>query len=338
MTTARTSPRTRAHCALAAAAAASLALGLAALPAEADTFVADGDTIAPGADVALGEIPCDQPVPFDAALTLVREGAPGTTAVFANGATVAFDAGTASGMPPGTWLGFPQEWPVIQLPDDWTSQPDGTISQAATYAMSIHSTVEGPGEATLRWYAGGPSANTAEDGVFLTAEHRVTWTTAGCRTNSAPTTPGQVQASTTVTRTGVTLSWAPSVDPDGDPLTYTLETRDQDDAAWGTVIRGLTGTALTLADPPEGRRAYRVTAAEQGQHSPLLQSMPGTPSATIVVDRGVPNAPTATTSRSPEHVAADGTRWWRDNVGIAFASAGDPKLPDGSAGSGYTTV
>ncbi|WP_413248348.1 PxKF domain-containing protein [Sinomonas flava] len=323
--------------ALASAATAALALGL-AVQAHADTLLADGDALTEGTDVALGTIACDQTIPFSTLLSAVREGAPGTASVYADGSTVSFDASVLS-WPAGMTVDFPTAWPELTLPSDWTARPDGTRSDSAEFQMALRSTANGPGETTIRWWAGGTSATPGEAPVVLNAETRVTWETTGCRdADTAPTAPGTPSVSARVTGGSLTLSWAPSTDAEGDPLTYSVETRDRDDLEWKTVITGLTSTTLTLAAPEEGTRSYRVTAVEAGTTAPALSSAPSAPSATVVVDRGAPNAPSYTTSRGPEYTAPDGTGWWRDSVGVAFASAGDPALPDGSAGSGVTSV
>ena len=62
------------------------------------------------------------------------------------------------------------------------------------------------------------------------------------------------------------VSWEPALDFEGDPLTYRLEHRDADDAAWSPVATGIRGIDCRFAAggyiEQEGTWRYRLRAAD----------------------------------------------------------------------------
>lgn len=158
--------------------------------------------------------------------------------------------------------------------------------------------------------------------------------------NHAPSMPGAPTldpASTSPNNTGAfTVDWAAAADPDsGDTVTYTLQQRDADDAGWTTVAGGLTGTSYTFAAEPEGSWRYQVQAVDSDGASSAFAA-DGTP--IVVVDTTAPNPPTASADQPAAYIDDDGNAWYKDGVTVSFASAGDPDLADGSAGSGVAAV
>ena len=155
--------------------------------------------------------------------------------------------------------------------------------------------------------------------------------------NSAPTTPGTPAADDSVNQGAFTLSWASSSD-DGNPnppaaITYTLQHKDADDAAFSNVATGLTSNsyAFTSGSPEaEGTWTYRVQASDGA-----LTSAFSSASASIVVDRTAPSAPTATVSGTSFTVGA--TDWYKDTATVTYSGSTDGALPDGSAGSGVAS-
>jgi hypothetical protein len=155
--------------------------------------------------------------------------------------------------------------------------------------------------------------------------------------NTAPTTPGDpfLSAGDNPNSSGeFTVSWTASTDAESDPITYTLEHKDSDDADYSVVASGLTSAsyAFTGASPEaEGTWVYRVKASDG-----TLSSGYSGDSLAVVVDMGAPNAPTVAADRDPDY-AGDGG-WYKDSVTVSFAANGDPDLQDGSAGSGVVAV
>ena len=150
--------------------------------------------------------------------------------------------------------------------------------------------------------------------------------------NEPPTTPGTPALSSgTSPNAGVfALSWAGSIDPEGSPVTYTLQHRDADDAGFTDVATGLTSEthAFTAASrEDEGTWRYRVRASD-GE----LDSGASGESDQVKVDRSAPLAPTLSADRAPDYAGGGG--WYRDTVTVSFAHNGDPVLADGSSGSG----
>lgn len=143
-----------------------------------------------------------------------------------------------------------------------------------------------------------------------------------------PTQPGTIRTGVKYDRGTYVVSWEPAADLDGDPLTYRLEHRDADDAAWSPVATGVRRLDYAFSSDGyfelQGTWRYRVRAADP--------TAPGTyklDSATVIVDRIPPAAPVLAADRAPAW-----EDWYRDGVVVRFADGGDPALPDGSAGSG----
>ena len=142
-----------------------------------------------------------------------------------------------------------------------------------------------------------------------------------------PTAPGAPEASIAPNAGVFTVGWSPSLDPEGDRVSYVLEHRDSDDAGWSPVASGIRGTTFSFVGgrlERQGTYTYRVRASDgraAGAWSPE--------SAGVVVDRTDPAAPVAAFDRA---AAWDG--WYRDAVVVTFGGAGDPPLLDGSPGSG----
>jgi endo-1,4-beta-xylanase len=146
---------------------------------------------------------------------------------------------------------------------------------------------------------------------------------------AAPSAPSALKTGVKYDRGTYLLSWTPALDPDGDPVTYRVEHRDADDAAWTPVATGVRQPSFRFESNAhiemQGTWRYRVRASDRS-----VSSAWGVRDTTTVVDRVAPNPPLIVSDRRPE--AADG--WYRDTVTVSFADGGDPALPDGSPGSG----
>lgn len=165
----------------------------------------------------------------------------------------------------------------------------------------------------------------------------MTFTLSVAVTNTAPTTPGDpfLSAGTSPNKTGeFIISWTGSTDTQGDPITYTLQHKDSDDAAFSAVATGLSTNsyAFTSGSPEgEGTWVYRVKASDGTLESGFSGSSLG-----VVVDKTNPNAPSVAADRSPDYSGGGG--WYKDSVTVSFTSNGDPTLVDTSAGSGVASV
>lgn len=313
-------------------AAALVGAGVSA--AFADGIVLDGDSItsAGGGTLDLGTVACNSTVSSDVLVAAIRRGnGDKADPVFRNGATVVVSATVSSGTGLGASMAADSS---ISLPSDWTSlsnNVESTDTARGTIRLTT-STTSGAGSGSVSFEAVG----TATDGDTIRRSEtiKVSWTTAPCPTNTAPTTPGAPVTGASPTQGGFTLTWAASTDTEGNPFTYTLEGRDADDAGYTQIASGLGAQSYTFAAgaPAEGTWTYRVKAVETST-SPALASSWSAASAPVVVDRTGPNAPTASTDRDAEYQG-----WWKDSVTVSFTGNGDPDLPDTSAGSGVASV
>jgi hypothetical protein len=151
--------------------------------------------------------------------------------------------------------------------------------------------------------------------------------------NTKPSTPG-VPSGTTPNQGAFTLNWTASADGEEDPITYTLQHKDANDASFTNVATGISGNSYTFggtnAVEAEGTWTYRVQASDGSLSSDFSAA-----SSAIVVDRGAPNAPTAGADRLPDYnPTGTANDWFLNTVTVTFTDNGDPILPDGSAGSG----
>ncbi|HEX5936316.1 MAG TPA: PxKF domain-containing protein [Actinomycetota bacterium] len=208
-----------------------------------------------------------------------------------------------------------------------TSRSFSSCGTAQTITLAA-STLASTGDALVTADATG-GVGTTNDGTFTLRVE--------APANTAPTTPGDpfVSAGTNPNNSGeFTLSWTASTDAESNPITYTLEHEDADDAGYSVVASGLTSPSYTFAGPSaeaEGTWVYRVRASDGS-----LSSGYSGASLPVVVDMGAPNAPTAAADRDPEY-AGDGG-WFEDTVTVSFTGNGDPDLEDGSVGSGVAAV
>jgi hypothetical protein len=160
--------------------------------------------------------------------------------------------------------------------------------------------------------------------------------------NTAPSVPG-VPSGTSPNQGAFVLNWTASTDAQSNPITYTLQHKDADDASFSNVATGITGNlyrfgldgpdADTNPDNPvegEGTWTYRVSASDGS-----LSSAFSAASSAIVVDDTNPNAPSAAADRDPDYnPTGTDNDWFLNTVTVSFTDNGDPGLPDGSDGSG----
>lgn len=314
-----------------ALAAAALLLGTGSV-AYADNLQVDGDGLIPvnsGRAMRLGDIPCDQEVTAPALLAIFRAGDGQQT--YADLAKVSIVGTTATS-------GLSASPASVTLPETWVETPshENKLSDTAQSTVSLISTTPGPGSGTITFTATG--AGHYQTTVKRATELSVTWNTLECATNTAPSAPGAPVASSNPNQGGFTLTWGAAADDEGDAFSYTLEGKDSDDADFSVIASGLTATDYTFAagQPAEGTWVYRVKAVESDT-SPALQSDYSATSQPVKVDRTAPNAPSAAADRGAEYTDA-ATSWWKDSVTVSFTGAGDPDLPDSSAGSGVASV
>ena len=320
-------------------AAALVGAGVSA--AFADNIVLTGDdvTSTAGGTLDLGTVACQSVVTSDVLVAAIRKGNGGTAdPVFANSASVAVSVTGVS----GTGLSAaPGSDGTIDLESNWTTFAPGSghvSSDTATVVVRLAtSDVPGAGQGSLTFVATGLA--TDGDTLRRTDSLKVSWKTAPCPTNTAPTAPGAPVATSTPTQGGFSLSWAPSTDAENDAVSYTLQGKDADDAGFTEVASGLSVPTYTFSAgaPAEGTWTYRVKAVETST-SPALQSTWSPTSSPVVVDRTKPNAPTASADRAADYTDSSTGAWWKDSVTVSFGTNGDPGLPDTSAGSGVASV
>jgi GH35 family endo-1,4-beta-xylanase len=144
----------------------------------------------------------------------------------------------------------------------------------------------------------------------------------------SPSPPGRPAASAAPNAGVFGVSWPAALEPEGERVSYVLEHRDADDAGWAAVASGIRSLGFSFVGgrlERQGTYRYRVRASD-GRAAPSGWSEE---SADVVVDRTDPAPPAIAPDRPP-----DGGGWYRDRVTLTFAGAGDPALPDGSAGAG----
>ena len=123
------------------------------------------------------------------------------------------------------------------------------------------------------------------------------------------------------------VTWTGAGDPDPeDTVQYAAQRRDANDGDNWTDIPGRLDAAKLAAEVGEGTWEFRVKAID----SQNAESAWSDPSDTIKVDKSGPTAPKATADRAPDY----GDDWFKDTVTISFGGSTDPKLQDGSTGTG----
>ncbi len=172
----------------------------------------------------------------------------------------------------------------------------------------------------------------ASDGEHTAVVDEFEWSAA----NIAPTTPGKPalsSSSANPNKTGqFTLNWDASEDVPGDTVTYTLTKMDADDDDYSTVASGLESASYTFAGAnaaAEGTWTYKVQATDGETNGASAAS---DPSDGVKVDKSAPTAPAASTN--PAAPVANSGGWFKDSVTVSYGDSSDPKLADGSAGSG----
>jgi len=324
---------------IATAIIAVLASGLATVALAGDDVTADGDAV---------DVTQSDPV----SITVPSAGSASKTTRFTlvcktqqhvdSGDTVSttFDL-SGSTVPPGGTLSAtngsvvrPSTWPA-----DGTAcgSPAPTVSSggAATGNDSTVSITAPAAGGTYTYKAVWSVGGTGQANDVSTNKVSVTYNVT-VLVNAAPSTPGAPvlsSGSATPNNGAFGLTWAASTDAESDPITYTLQHRDANDAGFTTVSSGISGNTYQFAPgskEEDGTWTYRVQASDSGHSS----SFSGESSA-VKSDRSAPSAPAASTAPgSPAFTDAGGNAWWKDTVTVAFSAAGDPNLADGSAGSG----
>jgi Glycosyl hydrolase family 10 len=140
-----------------------------------------------------------------------------------------------------------------------------------------------------------------------------------------PSAPGALRTGVKHDRGTFLVTWGPSMDVDGDALTYRLEHRDADDAGWSPVASGIRALEYRFAaginTELQGTWRYRLRAADASGPGGWTDYTGG--GGVVVVDRIAPSAPRLVTDRSPAW-----QDWYRDGVEVRFADGGDDALPD----------
>ena len=156
-------------------------------------------------------------------------------------------------------------------------------------------------------------------------------TTAECRydvhSNTPPGTPGEPEGPALDADGSFAVTWGAATDRDidaGDSIAYEVEGKDANDEGWSPLADGVEGlrSAVEVSD---GTWTFRVRAVDSfGAAGGWAESGP------VKVDTKAPSAPTAST----DPAAATDSGWFKDRVTVTFSGSEDPRLADGTAGSG----
>ena len=143
-----------------------------------------------------------------------------------------------------------------------------------------------------------------------------------------PTTPGVPHANRTATQGTFTLRWEASQFA-GSEAYYIVEHKPASGgfAHFSYALNDVLEIGTPFLFEMQGTWVYRVQARDFDGHLVRFSAFSGE-SEPIKVDWTPPHPPLLATDR----LANDG--WYRDSVTVSFSDAGDPLLPDGSAGSG----
>jgi hypothetical protein len=162
-----------------------------------------------------------------------------------------------------------------------------------------------------------------------------TWSFTTGVSNTAPTVPGAPTTTSNPNQGEFTLTWDESTDAQNNPITYTLQHKDADDADFSEVAPSISGNSYTFtgtSPEDEGTWTYRVRASDGS-----LSSNFSADSSAIKVDQSRPNSPLANVG-TPDYTALNGDKWFKNSTTVSFTENGDPTLDDGSTGSGVVSV
>jgi hypothetical protein len=170
----------------------------------ADNAVADGDGVTPLTDnptMAFGNVGCNVASTNKALIAISRNGAAGSTNVFANSSTVTVTA-SASGDPA---LSAAMDSPnTISIPSNWSTTPNNTLLGNVSSTVTVNDSTAGSGSGTVTFTATGK--NTSGATIQRTDTVNVTWTTGSCDT-TAPSVSSIAVAGANPTNTTDPLSW-----------------------------------------------------------------------------------------------------------------------------------
>src|SRR5215211_8873300 len=127
---------------------------LLAIPAIAlaDNAVAVGVTpLTDNPTMAFGNVGCNVASTNKALIAISRNGAAGSTNVFANGSTVTVTA-AATG---NAALSAAMDSSTITLPSNWSSATNNTLSDSVLSTVTVNSSAAGPGTGTVTYTATG---------------------------------------------------------------------------------------------------------------------------------------------------------------------------------------
>src|SRR5829696_4983934 len=135
---------------------------LLAIPAIAlaDNAIADGDGVTPLTDnptMAFGNVGCNVASTNSALVAISRNGAAGSTNVFANSSTVTVTA-AATG---NAALSAAMDSSTITLPSNWSSLDNNTLSNNVSSTVTVNSSAPGPGSGTVTFTASGKNTSGA---------------------------------------------------------------------------------------------------------------------------------------------------------------------------------
>src|SRR5215208_7700672 len=305
--------------------AAMLALPAIAL---ADNAVADGDGVTPLTDnptMAFGNVGCNVASTNKALIAISRNGAAGSTNVFANGSTDTVNA-AATG---NAALSAAMDSSTITLPSNWSSATNNTLSDSVPSTVTVHSSAAGPGTGTVTFTATGKNA--AGGTVTRTDTVNVTWTTGSCDT-TAPSVSSIAVADANPTNTTDPLDWT---------VTFSESVTGVDAADFNLVNTGLGGSPAITNVSGSGD-TYTVTASSGSGSGTLGLNLTdndsikdaannflgGTGSGNgnftgdiYTIDRAAPTM-TGSAVKGPDFTAAYTTgNWTKQDVRVTFACA-----------------
>ena len=219
-----------------------------------------------------------------------------------------------------------------QVTLDSTSVSVTTCDVDYAFGYTVAASANGSATISISSVSGGRAEGTrlyqTTDTLFITIS---------APANTAPSVPGTpllAAGSTTPNQGAFSLTWTASTDdglPTGSTVTYTLQHKDADDAAFSNVATSIATNSYSFANSnaeAEGTWTYRVLATDGAASGSASAA-----SSAIKVDRSGPSAPTASTNP----MTAAFSTWFKDTVMVGYSGATDPALADGSAGSGVAS-